>query len=335
MIDSSAANKSFILVIPNDFGIFELFNENLERFGFNLILFIPKPFKYQSSSVRITNFLRKTFLRDRKYKRKLIQKFNSDAVAEKIKDLPANSIDYVLIIRPDTISIETVLQLRRLGKKVVGYQWDGLERYNDIFKYIDLFEKFLVFDQADFAKFKHQYKNLQKCENFYFDYDTTCANVENSKIVYYVGSYIADRADDLISIVRELEKYDLQFDVNLKYHPSTLPFTEKNIKFFKDNFDFKSNIERLKKAKILLDLKVCEHNGLSLRFFEALKYRKKIITNNSAVLHYDFYEPQNIFILGHDDFKFLPEFLESNYKVLPTEMVEQYSFSSWLNRNVL
>ncbi|WP_226063092.1 hypothetical protein [Kaistella polysaccharea] len=335
MINSSAVGKSFILIIPCDFGIYKLFNENIEKFGLHLNYFIPQEFHYKSATDRAVNFLQKNFFGNRNYKRQLIRQFHSDSVEEKIKHLGPNSVDYILIIRPDTITIETLKHLLKIGKKVVGYQWDGLERYDDIFGYINYFEKFLVFDQNDYLKYKDQYPNLKKCDNFYFDYDDDSPNLEHSKIVYYVGSYIVERADDLVTIVHELEKYDVEFDVNLKYHPSTLPINEKNIKFFKHNFDFKANISHLKKAKILLDFKVVEHDGLSLRFFEALKYSKKIITNNTAVLNYDFYDPQNIFILGHDDLGSLPEFLSSQYKVLPPEIVKQYSFSSWLNRNVL
>ncbi len=334
MINKSVAGKSFILIIPNDFGIYELFNENLERFGLDLISFIPQKFKYKNAKDRVANFVQKNFLGDKNFKRQLSKQCNSNHVENLIKDYLPQSVDYILVIRPDTITIETLQKLLKVGKKVVGYQWDGLERFPQVFDYINYFETFLVFDQNDYDTYKGKYSNLEKCENFYFDLDENSANIENSNIVYYVGNYIQDRSDDLVSIVHELEQHNVAFDVNLKYHRRTLPINEKNITFFREDFDFKSNIARLKNAKFLLDFKAVEHNGLSLRFFEALKYQKKIITNNNAVQTSDFYDPQNIFIMGQDDLKSLPEFLSSNYKTLPVEIVERYSFSSWLNRNV-
>ena len=72
------------------------------------------------------------------------------------------------------------------------------------------------------------------------------------------------------------------------------------------------------------------HNGLSFRFFEALKYEKKIITDNFSVKEYDFYNPNNIFILHKDNLENLETFLHSDYQKLPPELVEKYSFSSWI-----
>ena len=84
-----------------------------------------------------------------------------------------------------------------------------------------------------------------------------------------------------------------------------------------------------------MDFKVLEHNGLSLRFFESLRYEKKIITNNKTVMEYDFYNPQNIFIIHHDDMSRLGEFISTPYKEISKEIVDQYSFSSWLSKYVL
>lgn len=329
------AGKSFILVIPNDYGIYKLFNYNLEQLGFDLLPIIPREFRYISILDRLHHFYRKTFFKDRSRKKKLIKSFHCDCVGEKIKDLSAQSIDYVLIIRPDMLDLKTLDQLKKIGKKVVAYQWDGLERFPDVFSYIGLFENFLVFDRQDFNRYKAKYANLRKSENFYFDFDRGGPNIHDSKMVYYVGSYIADRSHDLIFLMQELEKYDLDFDVNLRHSSSKLPFEKKNIKFFKHNIDFEANIGRLKKARFLLDFKVAEHNGLSLRFFEALKYEKKMITTNKSVMDYNFYDSQNVFILNHDDLNTLPQFIESPYRPVPLETVEQYSFSHWLQKYVI
>lgn len=335
MISSEVRGRSFILVIPSDFGIYEVFNYNLKKFGFDLISVVPECFRYTSKKKRAANFLHKTFFQNRNYKRKLIKEFHSENIKKQIGHLEAKSIDYVLVIRPDIVERETLDQLFKIGKKVIAYQWDGLERFPKVFEYIDLFENFLIFDEEDFINYRHKYSNLQKCENFFFDHDNNAPNNENSATIYYVGTYIRDRVDDLVMIVKELEKYPVNFDINLRYHPQTKPINENNIKFFRDNLDFKTNINRLKNAKVLLDFKVKDHNGLSLRFFEALKYEKKIITNNMSVLNYNFYDPQNIFVLYHDDLSTLGDFLSSDYKKQSAKIVDQYSFSTWLSKYVI
>ena len=335
MIINNIKGKTFILIIPNDFMIYEVFELNLRKIGFDLLSIVPKDFRYKNYGLRIINFIYKNVKKNSNYKSKLVREFRSEDIINKINHLGENEIDYVLILRPDIINIETIQKLLIIGKKVVAYQWDGLNRYPEVLDCIALFEKFLVFDEQDFNQYKPKFSNLQRCDNFFFDYDDGSENNRSSKKVFYVGSYIEDRIDDLQLTLNELEKCGVDFDINLKYHRSTKPFNDSRIKFFKTNLPYKDNINRLKDSKIILDFKVKEHNGLSLRFFEALKYEKKIITNNVSVLKYNFYDSQNIFILHHDDIDGLQKFIDLKYKKLPTEIVDQYSFSSWLNKYVV
>lgn len=335
MINPEFKGKSFILVIPNDFGIYEVFNKNLVHFGFNLISVVPQEFKYRNNKQRVTNFLYKTFAGTRRFKERLIKEFHSENVSNIISKIPEKSIDYVLVIRPDTLEKETLDKLMRVGKKVVAYQWDGLDRFPKVFEYINMFENFLIFDHNDYEKYKKQYPNLKLTENFHFDYDAGIVNKTKSDLVYYIGSYQEDRVKDLVYIVKELEKYPLKFNINLRNYSSKDLLNEKHIKFFREEVDYYTNLERTKNSKIILDFKVDIHDGLSLRFFEAMKYEKKVITNNKMVLNYDFYDPRNIFIMHHDPIEGLGEFIKSDYKKLSPELVDKYSFSSWLKEFVL
>ena len=49
-------------------------------------------------------------------------------------------------------------------------------------------------------------------------------------------------------------------------------------------------------------------------------------------LRRDFYCKDNIFIIGKDDINDLAEFINRPYKEVDSEIVDQYDFSSWLNR---
>jgi hypothetical protein len=335
MLEKSVEGKSFILIIPNDFKIYEIFEFNIQKIGFDLTSIVPADFKYENNFLRVKNFFLKNFFGNRTYKKELIRKFRSGHMCQEIGHLGEKSIDYILVIRPDIFDNETIQKLLNIGKKVVGYQWDGLKRYPEVFNFIPLFEKFLIFDENDYKNYHIQFPNIQLCDNFFFDFDDEAENCSKNNTIYYVGSYIENRIDDLIYAMDELAKFDVNFDINLKYFRSKKPINKPYIKFFKDNFTFRDNIKRLKAASIILDFKVLEHNGLSLRFFESLRYEKKIITNNKTVMEYDFYNPQNIFIIHHDDMSRLGEFISTPYKEISKEIVDQYSFSSWLSKYVL
>src|SRR5690606_19098966 len=104
-------------------------------------------------------------------------------------------------------------------------------------------------------------------------------------------------------------------DEKLIYHNHTIPLTE--------------HLNKVRNSKVILDFVLPGHTGLSFRFFEAIKYEKKIITTNRAVIHYDFYNPNNIFVLDNNYDK-ISAFLETPYKKIEKHLFEKYSFTNWI-----
>jgi hypothetical protein len=73
------------------------------------------------------------------------------------------------------------------------------------------------------------------------------------------------------------------------------------------------------------------HSGLSFRVFEAIGYSRKLITNNNEVKSYDFYHPNNIYVLDNDE-RTLGEFLNVPYAEIHPEIVDRYNFDNWIFR---
>ena len=324
--------KKILLCMPDHFSIYENFSQGMKEVGMDLKLILPPNFfHYRKKKEKIINFLRKTFLLDKKYKNKLRRQFDIDCYKEWVKDIPEKSLDYVLIIRPDLIPQEALQALLRLGKKTIGYQWDGLNIYSEVFACIPMFDTFYVFDPEDYQKYKETYSNLRLTHNFFFEGEEVTNKTYRNEGVFYRGSYSPSRIEDTTLVVNELAKYDVFIDVQLLHYKDKRPtINNRNIGLFEQQIDFGEYLEMVKNAKILLDFKAIGHNGLSLRFFESLKYEKKLITNNTSVVDYDFYNPNNIFILHKDSLEDLEKFIRSDYEKLPTEVVESYSFKAWL-----
>ncbi|AMD84556.1 hypothetical protein SAMN05444369_10653 [Capnocytophaga haemolytica] len=321
--------KKIILIIPNHYKIPELMKYNVERLGMEVTVASSKPFKYKHLGHKLHNAFRKTFYKDRTFKKALEKRYNFEEVLKQTASLKEKA-DYVLIIRPDAIPLQQTDLVFSLGKRVVAYQWDGLNRYPEIFEYIKKYKHFYSFDPDDYQRYKDQYPQLKLCTNFYFD-DDRVGEVTPNNSVYYAGAYVANRIEDTLFLVNELTKYDLPLDINISgIEPHKYLYDRTHINFA--SFSFMENLRRTKSAKVLLDFKIVEHNGLSMRFFEALKYKKKIITNNTTVVNYDFYNPNNIFILHKDPLERLGDFLHSDYQEVPEEIVQYYAFSSWLYR---
>ena len=99
---------------------------------------------------------------------------------------------------------------------------------------------------------------------------------------------------------------------------------------FHNGISYQQNLDYARSSRILADFVISTHKGLSLRTFEAIGYRKKLITTNAEVKKYDFYHPSNIFIWGGETLDGLDEFIASPYQEIDPAIREKYSFGNWI-----
>ncbi len=88
--------------------------------------------------------------------------------------------------------------------------------------------------------------------------------------------------------------------------------------------------ERVRTSKAVLELISDGQTGITQRPFETLFLRKKLITTSSEVKSYDFYCPENIFVLGERDIQELPDFLKTPFKPVAEEILQEYTLTGWL-----
>lgn len=103
-----------------------------------------------------------------------------------------------------------------------------------------------------------------------------------------------------------------------------------NVNILPTGISFQQNIEYAKQSKVLVDFLENVHKGLSFRTFEALAYRKKLITTNPEIMKYDFYHPNNVFVWNGKDFAGLADFLATPYQEIEESIRRKYSFGNWI-----
>lgn len=86
----------------------------------------------------------------------------------------------------------------------------------------------------------------------------------------------------------------------------------------------------LARSRCVIDIAQKKQTGLTRRPLEALFYRKKLISNNPCLKHYDFYNPDNIFIFGHDSADRLKAFIEAPWTEIADEIVRKYDVNEWI-----
>lgn len=324
---------TLLLGMPRVNAIYREIIADLNAHGFEVVDFSYEEHlrvQYLSWFHRLKTKWRQYVLRDNKAK--LLAK--SEAVWHRIRpELERRkAVDYALFIRGDIYHPRMLQKIRsyvRCG--MLNYQWDGMDRFPLIWDCLADFDKCYVFDGADLNKASGI---LFPATNFYFDHIDTAA--EETSDFYFLGAHVPGRDDVIRQFAEQAGRLDWKLDFNIVcYQEKEMSvarevYPAESIHLRLNPFSFAENLAAVQRAKVLVDFKTPAHNGLSFRVFEALGYRKKLITTNTEVEKYDFYHPDNIFIWDGCSFDGIDDFLKRPCYELDAAIREKYSFGNWI-----
>lgn len=321
--------KQNILLIYKNQTLSKVFENNLSYEGYDVEVLLKEPYRpYQLSFIqRIINIMFR-ILKVYDYPVKAEQ-YNFKKYCEKsLKNLASKSYDYCLVIRGDLVPEFVINHARSISKKMVNFQLDGLSVSSKILDYQKYFDDIFVFDPDDVKKYPEA--ALHFLPNCYFGEPDF--SIPSEIDLLYIGQYLDERNVQLKNLHQYLEEHQLSYTSHTSLYRGRdfIPLHHK-ILHHKTSTTYQENIDFVKKSKTLIDFKRDEHDGLSLRFFEAIQYGKKIITDNFSVKNYDFYHPNNVFVTNYVNLEGLVDFLQSPYQSLPSELVKKYSFKNWIN----
>lgn len=95
---------------------------------------------------------------------------------------------------------------------------------------------------------------------------------------------------------------------------------------------YEENLAYVKRSKCIIDIYQKGQSGLTRRPLEALFYDKKLITNNAQITEYDFYHPDNIFILQSILLKEIQLFMKKSLHSVSLEIKKRYDVHEWLKK---
>lgn len=323
------SQKNILLLGTRGFGILQEIKKNLLANEYSVEIILAG---YEFNSCKLKSlkyFLNKVCIK-LFYKNDLQRKTANRFYGQNPKaNKKLKKYDYVIIIRGDMIPLNYVKQLKEKGNSIYIYHWDSLKRHPEIHKYIPYANRFYVFDPKD--------ANSEKIgiTNFFFDYEMPNEHdAKHCKTAYYIGNFVDVKRVGLLEKIAKIlsdEEYDINFQINKNKDQN---FDLKFSKYIYKTIDYDKNIENVLQSDILIDIHNPIHKGLSFRFFEAIKYGKKIITDNPEVENYDFYNSQNIFIIRENNLDEIVEFVSTPFIGYSQEIIAKYSFSNWFNNIV-
>ncbi|QOW10886.1 hypothetical protein Q73A0000_11220 [Kaistella flava (ex Peng et al. 2021)] len=318
--------KNILLI--NKSGLNQAFIKGFKDEGFSVISFFDDSFHPYTKSLftKYTNIIRRLFLKDKEYIQRL-EKADYQKKLLKRTQVVANMyrFDYALFFRADLYPEKIVSEIREISDIMISYQYDGMKVCRNILNYTTYFDRIFVFDPDDYKNYKHI--GFLPLTNCWFS-DNSIAR-PNERDFFYVGVGIDERKKNIRNFQKHLSgRFSLKAWLSIPSFRNEEEFGE--IKYSHSVMSYEENMQFTKSSKAIIDFKLPYHNGLSFRFFEAIFYEKKVLTNNSSVRKYDFYHPYNIFVTDFDDLAGIEEFMNLPYQKLSENIVQKYSFSNWI-----
>ena len=318
-----------ILFIYKNQTLSKVFEENLYKEGYDLEILFKEQFKQFRLTFlqKIINIICRVFFKVNNYPIKADEENFKNFCKKSLKNLPQKKFDYCLIIRGDLIPEFVINHARSISNKMVDFQLDGLSVSSKILDYQKYFDRIFVFDPEDVKKYPEA--ALHFLPNCYFGEPDF--SIPSEIDLLYIGQYLDERNVQLKNLHQYLEEHQLSYTSHTSlYRGRCFEPLHPKVLQHKTSTSYEGNLDFVKKSKIIIDFKRKEHNGLSLRFFEAMQYGKKIITDNVSVKNNEFYHPNNIFVTDFVHLDGILEFIQKPYHPLPETLIEQYGFKNWI-----
>ena len=93
---------------------------------------------------------------------------------------------------------------------------------------------------------------------------------------------------------------------------------------------YRESLRRTLKCDLIVDIVQPGQVAITVRTLEGMFYNKKIVTNNTEIKNYSFYNPSNVFIIGYDNKYSFQEFLRVPVQKIPEVILKEYRMERWV-----
>lgn len=342
-------SEKSILVIYQPWRSFEgslhsVLINGLKKIGLKVdYLDIENPPKFKNDNIfdKFRNIFERIFRGNKQYILVAEKNHYNRFFYTKLKELKSQNkqYDFVLIIKPEEFSERLIKLASTMGKLTIGYVWDGLRPFfkpslENSRKYLDDLYSFDKNNIKDYPELKMKFLT-----NYYIP-DNEIIPFENREIdVFYIGALAGtlphQRRDwKMANLIKHLEgNLDIKIHIDKAFLEKDQQL-KKEINYITEFTSIDDTLQKTKNSKIVIDICKSHHIGLSFRFFECLLYETKLITNNTDIIHYDFYHPDNILVVDFDKIDAyadkIKEFQKKPYYKIDEKIKEKYGLENWI-----
>lgn len=322
--------KKILLIAPSYFGYENAIKETLERDG-AIVTFIKENLDYNSKFNKLVGY----------FSKKIADEIRVKQFMQELKICEQEKFHIIFGIRLNCFNqvLMEYIKEHQPEARILLYFWDSARNMKDPFTVADYADEVFSFDRKDCLNYgwKHrplfylkEYSNIKECSKKDTEINT----------LFCIASLSEERARLAMRIKELITSRNVKLDLNF-YMPAYLYWKRKLFnKEYKDySFDnvltqpMLNNeiLDRIKECDVVLDICHSSQTGLTMRTIETLGAGKRLITNNKDIIHYDFYNKNNVFVLEEIN-EDLINFIENGeYEEISTEIYQRYSLEEWIN----
>lgn len=274
-------------------------------------------------------------------KRNLYQKKINDYYQKILIDLKKTSFDYLLVIRGEIIPDFFISKFKENNPncQLIFYTWDSFNNHGHATKILHYFDRKFTFDSSDARQYQLNFRPL-----FYLDDYKHLPKLDTTTKLYnilFIGTAHSDRYTISNEITQWANEHDLS-SFNYYYQHSQLVYWYKRL--FEKGFakvDFKKltfksiSLEKIlvfyKNSQVILDIQHPNQTGLTMRTFETLGAGRKLITTNTEISKYSFYNEENIMIIDRNKIEIRADFFNSHFQPIDDDIFEAMSIDGWIH----
>lgn len=265
----------------------------------------------------------------------------NDYYAAELSKIREKNFDYILVIRGEYTPKDSLERMRSYfpTAKMVLYMWDSLVNNKFIRAKWEYYDKVYTFDRIDYLNHKESIDFLPLF--YYEDYLPKDTGITEYKYdMSFIGTGHEDRVKIVKALTHQLENkqrnvfsyffipHKLVYYLNKIKNPHFKYVRMEDVEF--KQLPFEKLYEIYSQSKCVVDIESSKQNGLTMRTIEMIGLEKKLITTNKDIVHYDFFNPDNIMILDRKDPVIDLEFIDKPYIPLDEKIRTKYSLHDWI-----
>jgi hypothetical protein len=256
-----------------------------------------------------------------------------------LDEIKGKEYDYFLLIKGEAMPSFFLEKIKEdnPGMEMIYYNFDPLTEYPNLISNLKYFDRKFTFEYQDSVQYNLNFRPL-----FFVDeYKNLNQNPQKPEYnIVFIGSAHTDRYIVGEKVRAAADRHNMR-SYFYYYAMGRVAFRlkkliDKNLKQFDiakvsfDKLNHNQIIDFYKKTKSVLDINKPFQNGLTIRTFEVLASGRKLITTNSDIKNYPFYNSDNILVIDRDNIVLNHDFFETDFRNMDEKTLYMMSLDSFI-----